>query len=247
MDIREATPADGDRIARIAESSFNSSFALSPEEIETIVEEAFSEAALSDRLSHSDGWFLAAETEFDGETVLSGFLDGTAAGRIRWLHVDPEARGQGIATALIERLREEHGDRPLAWEVLDDAVEGGGFCEQFGLTQQARDSLEIGGHEFGVTVYAEGERAEEPNEPAVPVPEAVRADDADRPLDREAPIPGREAPFFRTFVSGARESPYGYFCSQCGSTQVTADGLDRLECGDCGNAHLADEWDDSYL
>lgn len=226
MDIREATPTDSDRIGRIAESSFNSSFALSPEEIETLVEERFSESALDERLPDSDGWFLVAEAELDGETVLSGFLDGTAAGRIRWLHVDPEARGQGIGTALVEHLRAEHGDRPLAWEVLDDAVEGVGFCEQFGLAEQGRDSLEIGGHEYGVTLYAEGET---------------------RPLDRDDPIPGREAPFFRTFVSGDREAPYGYFCSQCGSTDVTADGMDRLECGDCGNAHLADEWDGAYL
>ena len=247
MDIREATPDDSERIARVAESSFNASFAFSPEEIATIVEEAFSEEALSERLTDSEGWFLAAEAELDGEAVLAGFLDGTAAGRIRWLHVDPEARGQGIATALIERLREDHGDQPLTWEVLDDAVEGGGFCEQFGLAEQGRDSLEIGGHEFGVTVYGEGDRTEEPNEPSVPVPEAVSADGESRPLDRENPIPGQEAPFFRTFVTDARESPYGYFCSQCGSTDVTADGLDRLECGDCGNTHLADEWDDSYL
>ncbi|WP_262177253.1 GNAT family N-acetyltransferase [Haloarcula laminariae] len=247
MDIREATPSDSERIERIAESSFNSSFALSPEEIATIIEQAFSSEALEDRLSESDGWFLAAEAEVDDETILSGFLDGTADGRIRWLHVDPEARGQGIATALIERLRSEHGDRPLTWEVLDAAVEGGGFCEQFGLAEQGRDSLEVGGHEFGLTVYAEGDRNEELNEPAVPVPETVDADGEDRPLDREEPIPGREAPFFRTFVTEDRESAHGYFCSQCGSTDVTADGLDRLECGDCGNVHLADEWDGGYL
>jgi GNAT superfamily N-acetyltransferase len=247
MDIREATPADSDRIARIAESSFNSSFAFSPEEITTLVEEAFSESALAKRLSDSDGWFLVAEADVDGERLLAGFLEGTAAGRIRWLHVDPEARGLGVGTALVERLREEHGDQPLAWEVLDDAVEGAGFCEQFGLTEQGRERLEIGGHEFGVRLYTEGERADEPNEPAVPIPEAEHVDGEARPLDREDPIPGREAPFFRTFVSEARETPYGYFCSQCGSTEVAADGLNRLECGVCSNVHLADEWDGSYL
>lgn len=247
MHVREATPADSDRIGRIAESSFTSSFSLSPEEIATLVEEEFSESPLTQRLSDSAGWFLAAEAEVDGEQVLAGFLDGTAAGRIRWLHVDPEARGQGVGTALVERLRTEHDEGPLAWEVLDDAVEGGGFCERFGLAEQGRDWLEIGGHEFGVTLYAEGDRINEPNEPAVPVPETAHVDDETRPLDREERIPGREAPFFRTFASPDRESAYGYFCSQCGSTDVTADGLDRLECGNCGNVHLADEWDGAYL
>ena len=43
---------------------------------------------------------------------------------------------------------------------------------------------------------------------------------------------------------GAR---WGYFCSECASTDVSADGLDRLECGNCGNTHRADQWDDAYL
>jgi len=213
MEIREATSADSDRIGRIAESSFQSSFALSPEEISTLAEEEFATSAIEERLSDSDGWFLVAEAEVDGETILGGFLDGTASGRIRWLHVDPEARGQGIGTALVEHLREEHGDRALTWEVLDDAVEGGGFCKRFGLSEQGRDWLEIGGHEFGVTLYTEGDREEEPNEPSVEVPETVSDEGEERPLDHDDRIPGREAPFFRTYVSGARESEYGYFCS----------------------------------
>ncbi|MDS0284600.1 GNAT family N-acetyltransferase [Haloarcula onubensis] len=247
MEIRDATPPDSTRIERIAESSFQSSFALSPEEIATLVDERFSEEALTARLSDSDGWFLVAEAEVDGETILGGFLDGTPGGRIRWLHVDPEARGQGIATALVEHVRDAHDDRPLAWEVLEDAVEGHGFCERFGLTEERRDRVEIGGHEFGVTRYTEGNRSDEPNEPAVRVPETVTAGGEARLLDRDDRIPGREAPFFRTFTSFDRESAYGYFCSQCGSTDVTADGLDRLECADCGNVHLADEWDGGYL
>jgi len=83
MDIRQATSADSDRIRQIAESSFNSSFALSPEEITTLVEERFSEDALGARLDEGDGWFLVAEAEIDDERTLCGFLDGTAAGRIR--------------------------------------------------------------------------------------------------------------------------------------------------------------------
>lgn len=75
---------------------------------------------------------------------------------------------------------------------------------------------------------------------------AVGLDDpnaTDRPFDREQSVPGRDAPLFVLHTSEGRSDPYGYFYSNCGST----DGLDRLGCGECGNLHLADEWDDSYL
>lgn len=247
MHIRQATPADSDAIRRIAEQSFQSSFALSPEEIATLVEERFSAEDIAARLD-TERPFLVAETEVEGSETVGGFLDGTGTHRIRWLHVDPDARGQGLGTALVERLQEEREEaNPVAWEVLDDAVEGTGFCDRFGYSEQGRDWLDVGGHEYPVTIYAEGERAEEPNEPAVRVPDSLRVDGEERPLDHDDRIPGRDAPFFRTYVSADRESPYGYFCSQCGGTDVTADGLDRLECGTCGNVHLADEWDGGYL
>ena len=53
--------------------------------------------------------------------------------------------------------------------------------------------------------------------------------------------------FFSVYTADDHDEPYGYLCSQCASTDVTADGLDRLECGDCGNAYRVDEWDGSYL
>jgi ribosomal protein S27AE len=105
----------------------------------------------------------------------------------------------------------------------------------------------VGGEEFAVTMFIEGEGTETSNEPTVAVPESVTVDGVDRPVDRDDSIPGREAPFFTLYVADDTEEAYGYFCSQCGSTDVSADGLDRLECGNCGNAHLADEWDDAYL
>ena len=208
IDIREATPADSDRIREIAERSFRSSFALSPEEIVTLVGAEFSEGR----------WPSGCRT-----------------------------REQGLGTGLVEHLREEHGDRPIVWAVLDDAVEGGEFCDQFGLGEHGRDRLDVGGHEFAMTIYAEGHRVDEHNEPAVPVPERVSTDGKSRPLARDDLIPGREAPFLRIFASSEMGSPYGYFCSQCGSTAVSTNGLDRLECSDCGNVHLADEWDGGYL
>lgn len=249
MKIRPAEEGDSERIRAIAEDSFQSSYSLSPQQIETIVENAFADDSLTERIDDSNAVVLVAEDTVEDTEGVQGFIDvGTGAERtIRWLHVDPTARGNGIATALVERIREEDDGTPLAARVLEDAVEGLEFLEQFGLQRDGHDEIEFGGEAFPVALFTEGEGTETANEPSVAVPDSVTVEGADRLLDRDDQIPGREAPFFQIYSDEAQEDPYGYFCSQCGSTDVIADGLDRLECENCGNVHKADEWDGGYL
>jgi GNAT superfamily N-acetyltransferase/ribosomal protein S27AE len=251
MEIRPAESDDRARIEAVARDSFQSSYSLSPQQIETIVEDAFADSTLAARLDDPDAVVLVAESALDGTDTeeIHGFVDvdDGETRTIRWLHVDPEARGEGIATALIERVREDDAGRSLAARVLDDAVEGHEFLERFGLEQGGNDHVEFGGEEFAVALFTSEGGAHTPNEPTVTVPESVTVDGAERVVDRDEPIPGREAPFFALYSDESQEDPYGYFCSECGSTDVAADGLDRLECGDCGNVHLADEWDSAYL
>jgi GNAT superfamily N-acetyltransferase len=251
MEIRPADADDREGIRAIARDSFQSSYSLSPQQIETLIEGAFADPALADRLDDPDAVVLVAESAPDGtDTVeVRGFVDvdDGAIRTIRWLHVDPEARGEGIATALIERVREEDAGRPLTARVLDDAVEGHEFLERFGLKRDGNDHVAVGGEEFAVAVFTSDGEEEAPNEPTVTVPESVTGDGVERTVDRDEPVPGREAPFFPVYSGEGHDDPYGYFCSGCGSTDVAADGLDRLKCGDCGNEHLADEWDSAYL
>ncbi|PSP72402.1 GNAT family N-acetyltransferase [Halobacteriales archaeon QH_6_68_27] len=225
MEIRPAEPEDRARIATLAENSFRSSYALSPQQIETLVENEFDPETLADRIEDPDAALLVAEHAVGDAEQVQGFVDVTAGEErtIRWLHVDPAAR------------------------ILEDAVEGGEFLEGFGLESDDTDHMSVGGEEFAVAVFTGGEGSDDPNEPAVAVPGSVPVDGAERPLDRDERIPGRDAPFFRTYAGEDRADPYGYFCSNCGSTDVAADGLDRLECGECGNVHRAEEWDASYL
>ncbi|WP_418279807.1 GNAT family N-acetyltransferase [Halorubrum sp. DTA98] len=250
MNVRPAESDDREQIRALTRDSLQSSYSLSPEEIEMILEEEFNDASLADLLDDAETAVLVVDETVEGTETVRGFVTveiGTEA-TIRWLHVDPAARGGGVATALLDHVRERFAEKPIAACILDDAVEGGEFLEEFGLKQGDHDQILVGGEEFAVTMFTEGQSTETPNEPTVTVPESVTVDGVDRPVDRDDSVPGSEAPFFTVYsADDDEEDAYGYFCSQCGSTNVSIDGLDRLECGDCGNTHLADEWDDAYL
>lgn len=249
MNVRPAESNDRPGIRAVAYASFRSSYSLSPQGIDTILEEDFDDEPLAECLDDPDTAVFVAEGTIDETEKVVGFAIvalGSEA-TIRWLHVDPEARGEGIATALVDRIREDAGGRPIRGRVLNDAVEGGTFLEECGLQQDGSDRITVGGEEFAVALFTEGEATQTPNEPTVTVPETVTVGGERRSVDRDNRIPGTEAPFFQVFSDEAEEDAYGYFCSECGSTDVSADGLDRLECGECGNSHQADEWDGAYL
>lgn len=79
------------------------------------------------------------------------------------------------------------------------------------------------------------------------MPQRVKAGGESRPVHRDEPIPGTDSPVFQLFTDPARTQTYGYFRSNRCETDVSVDGLDRIECVNCGNTHLADEWDAVYL
>lgn len=241
MDVRTATPADSSAIERIARASFQASYALSPDDIDSLVAAYFASDALPDRLD--DAAILVAETE-DG---VVGFAEVHSDGWLEWLHVEPTERGQGAGTALVERVREDiaDGEQPFEAHVLEAASEGSTFLERFGLTASGTTELDFGDESYAQEVYTSTGVHVDANEPAVDVPETLSEDGEELRVDRDHRIPGTEAPFFE--VSTDEDEAWGYFCSQCGSTDVAADGLDRLACNECGNEHRADQWDGAYL
>lgn len=252
MDVRPATPADGPSIRELVEHSLNTSYSLSPVEIETLLERFFSEAALTDRIDDSGELLYVAEGRIEAEddsVAILGVAQADPEGTLQWLHVDPEARGQGAGTALMDRVRAEMADRetPLTARVLETASEGSGFLERFGLTETGTATFDPDGLELAEHVYTMTGTEQAPNEPSVEVPATVESEDLTLLVDRDDDIPGSEAPFFTLYESENEDSRWGFFCSECASTDVSADGLDRLECGNCGNTHLADQWDAAYL
>jgi|AntRauTorcE11898_2_1112593.scaffolds.fasta_scaffold27539_2 GNAT superfamily N-acetyltransferase/ribosomal protein S27AE len=246
IDLRSATRDDAEAIRGVAERSFQASFSLSPEQIEAIIEEEFDAEHLAGRVDDEDCLVFAAEHE--GE--VAGFADvDLAVGTLRWLHVDPLARGQGVGTALMDRVEAELSQRgkPITAQILDEATEGDSFIERFGLNRTDTTKVEFRNQELSAHVYSKRGEENDPNEPEVAVPANVDVDGAERPLNREEPIGGDESPFFLTYTDEDRSERHGFFCSNCGSIDVSADGMDRIECKDCGNKHLADDWDDAYL
>ena len=253
MNVRPAEPEDRVQLVEVAERSFEASYSLSPERIEALLGEEFSEEAVGSRLDADDAAMSVAEAERPerDEPAVVGFAEvDLGDGTLHWLHVHPNYRGEGAGTALFDRAREaveEHTGGPIAARLLESAVEGESFLDRFGLSQVGTGERAIGSEEFHEYRYERGGTEADVGEPEIDVPGTVDADGEPRPVDGDDPIPGREAPFLRVRETESGEQNYGYLCGQCGGLDVASDGLDRLNCGDCGNEHLADEWDDAYL
>ncbi|MFB6129999.1 MAG: GNAT family N-acetyltransferase [Salinigranum sp.] len=288
MSIRKAQSEDAARIRAVASSAMSSAYAVSPDQIEAIVDDQFGDDAVGNRIegdettllvSTVDGEDADAGGDNSGERIV-GVADARDRGdrfEVRWLFVDPEFRDHGHGTALFEELleRASHlGGRQLRAATLARNERGSDFCERFGFERVDDREVELGGETFVEDVSArrsdgesdpqtaapEGSSAREGfatddgrdtgvRQPTVDVPNAVVAEDGTRVyLDRDDPISGTESPFFQTFGDDALADPYGYFCGNCGSTDVDADSMDRLECAECGNQHRPrDDYDASYL
>lgn len=246
MRVRSGRPADYEAIQEIARGSFQTSYALSPAQIDTLVSHVFSAESLEDWINDPDVEIRVVEND---ELIL-GFavLDIAQEGTVHWLHVDPDARGSGVGTQLMEDARTTLSDHGFALQVrvLEDATEGKSFLERFGLTHTESAQIEYAGETFYEQVYTIGDRANDANQPVVDVPPYIEIDDRRLRIEKDE-IPGSDAPFYPISSDDESNDQWGYFCSNCGSVDVSANGLDRLECGNCGNRHLADEWDAAYL
>ncbi len=264
MELREPENTDVERIRELVESTMTASYALSPQQIEAVLEENFSE----DRLTEAfEDIALVAENTIDEETTVAGIVRGTLTdegGEVRWLFVDPEHRGEGIGTRLfetaVERLREQ-GAEPVRATTLEANREGEQFFEQFGLERVDDRQVEIGGESLLEYVYTESSTVSEsettesdadlPNtETENGVTTATTDDGQQVYINREEDESGTEAPFFVAYTDEEYTEQFGYYCANCGSLDTAMDDVGRVECTECANTHAerSDEaYDDSYL
>lgn len=250
MGTRYATESDCDRIKAIAERSFRASYALSPEDIEGIVEQEFAVETMASRLEdEQENVVIVAEQD---DSIL-GFAEARVTnddrGEVVWLHVDPPERGNGAGTELFERAVAELRERSVAAvraTVLAQNQEGGEFFENFGFETTDQIEREFGSKTLHMDVFRDTRSEHTADDDVVHDDEEVIVDGEPRYIDSDASIPGDEAPFLIVFQEPQREERYGFYCANCGSVTDSVDGVGNVVCDNCGNVHRPDEWDSSY-
>ncbi|WP_084156891.1 GNAT family N-acetyltransferase [Haladaptatus cibarius] len=274
MNIRELTPTDTGRVRELVESAMTTSYALSPQQIETLAEEKFGEEQLTQRIESSGTVIRVADSE-EWDTIVGVVVaeQEGETGEVRWLFVDPEHRGREIGRKLFETATEalrEQGAERLRATALESNTEGHQFFERFGFEEVERRRVEVGDESLVEYVYEEsssaGERTADseegdegtdaaandgfPNTESVDGETTVPTDDGRVYLDLDAEHSGTEGAFFTAYTDEAHEEQFGYYCRNCGSLNVSMDNVERIECNECGNTHASrstEEYDDSYL
>lgn len=271
--VRDVESADAERVRELVESSMTSDYALSPGEIESIVDAEFDPETLRERLEDDDVVAFVAEIDDDGESVVAGFVEASTAvegGAVRWLHVDPERRGEGVGTALFERilsaLAERGVDSPAALALAEN-TSSGAFFEEFDFEKTDEREVDFGGQTTVEYVFVEGasdegsgatdtaaDAADEgdaesaPDLDATDLPDTVTAADGKTVHLGDERLPGSEGGFVETFVDADRSEQHGYYCLNCESTDVSMDSMEQIRCSNCGNTRKPDEgYDASYL
>jgi ribosomal protein S18 acetylase RimI-like enzyme len=156
MEIRPATLDDRERIRSVARATWHETYdELERETIDETIDEWYGDEALETALSKPGTAFLVAEV--DGEIV--GFTHGVVSedeGDVLRMSVHPEKQGEGIGTALYERLREDLQDFNMErMRAIDLASNEGGreFYEEHGFEPTDEDDVEIGGEKRREVVY----------------------------------------------------------------------------------------------
>lgn len=255
MEFREATPGDAEAIQAVARASLHASYddVLDEDTVEEAVDQWYDPDQFAADLDEESLAFVVAEEEGvrsgDPETTdVVGFAqallpaDGDA-GRVQWLHVHPDHRGEGVGADLLahtEAVLAERGADHVVGEVLADNEAGNEFYREHGFTLEDQHTVEIGGEFHAENVYRDVAAEAVQLEP-------VEAPDGELFVDRTDPSRGKLGPFYPVYRSQDGTRRYGWLCGNCESTDNAMDTMDRIECNVCGNLRKADRWDAAYL
>jgi GNAT superfamily N-acetyltransferase len=269
MELHDAEEADAGRVRELVESTMTTSYALSPRQIDSVIEDNFDAAGLTGA-ADNDSVALVAESTVDGkETTTAGIVKAEHTddgGELRWLFVDPEHRGKGIGTELFETAVEwlrEQGAESITATTLEANREGNQFFERFGFEQMDDRTVEVAGESLVESVYAEPTMdtestaessmtlADLPNTKTEDGITTATVDDGQQMyINPEEVDSGTEGPFFVVYADEGFTDQFGYYCANCGSLDTAMDDMGRVECSECSNTHAErseEAYDDAYL
>lgn len=249
MDIRECRQSDANHIRQVARESLTDSYGheLDGETIDAVVDEWYGEDALNDLLAADSSIFVvAANDRIDGFVQGEILAGDVVIGDIHWLHVRPEARGEGLGSQLLGEVvdrMENEGVTLVRGRVIESNEEGTTFYERHRFQRSSSESVDIGGEDYEELVYEH-----RLDESAVEILQAVEGPDGQELyVDYTAGETGNDAPLYPTYLDEQLDEQFGWFCSNCGATETTMDSAGRLQCSNCGNSRRATRWDGAYL
>ena len=246
MEVREATPSDGEDIRRVATASLRETYTdpLGEEIVEEAADEWYAPDRLADRFDADDVAFLVAATDEGVVAFSESELDGDAAAAIQWLHVHPDARGEGVGVELLERTEttlRERGAARVEGRVLAANAAGNEFYQDHGFSRSGDVDLDVAGsahteHRYVKLPTGGAELTERRETEAGPL--WVAFDERER---------GSEAPFYASYRDESRTEKYGFYCANCETADTAMNTMGQVTCNNCGNERRATRWDAAYL
>ena len=249
MEIREATRADSADIRAVADASLGASYAdpLGDHIVAEAADEWYAEDRLADRLDAEGVQYIVAESS-DGGVV--GFseseLDGDAAAAIQWLHVHPDARGEGVGVRLLEHTEAElleQGANRVEGRVLAANEAGNEFYREHGYARTGDRGLDVGDETYTEHLYVKLPA----DESGAGLAEQREVDAGTLWVAFDERERGSAAPFYTAYRDEQRTEKYGFYCANCETADTAMNTMGRVTCNNCENERRATRWDAAYL
>lgn len=252
MEIREATVEDVEGIRETARRSLEASYA--PIVDDDIVEEAvrtwYGDEFVYDLGAGQVIVLVAIEGEAVRGFAQSHVVEGQeTVGEIQWIHVHPEARGEGIGARLLHRtetLLSVRGAERIRGRVLEANETGEEFYREHGYRVASTREIGIGDGRFEELTMVKTPD-DDGNLAGTAMESRALPDGRTGYVAYDEGEGASIAPMYVTYLDERREEPYGWLCGACGSFDVAMDPMGRAECTACGNRRKATRWDASYL
>jgi len=251
MELRDATPEDVDGIRAVARASLDASYghAVESDVLDRVVDDWYATDRVAEDVADGDALLPVA---VDGGDVI-GFAQSLRVdvreptGRIEWLHVHPDYRGEGLGADLLGRVEgrlHELGVGRIEGAVLVANEAGTAFYERQGYEPAGERDVDVDGAALRERRYVKtvsGDAAE------ASVEERFTSDGQRIYVAFDESDRGSQGPFYVAYSDPDGEDRYSYFCGNCENLDVAVDTMETVVCNACGNRRKPVRWDSAYL